>query len=340
MQLIKRYGEPLQTDIMSPEIARLGHIALVTPDLESSLWFYKDMIGLFEVERTDDTVFLRAAADREHHTLSLTEGEEALVDHVGLRTQEPEHVEEFAEILEEDGREVQWVEAGEETGQGEAIRFETPGEHIFEIYYDVEKPVPEGDERSGLKPRLHKFKGGTYPQRLDHINLWCDNVEEMLDWLMDVLNFELTEYVLNEDDEIYGAWTSSNAVNHDIAIQQDNEGKQGQHHHVAYYLPNSNDILDAADLLRDHEVPMDFDGPGKHGVSMAEYLYTRDPASDHRVELYTGGYIVLDPDWEPIEWGPEEGDTVLSWFGPAANVVEEYGGASMNRTVSYRSLDQ
>jgi catechol 2,3-dioxygenase len=29
-----------------PEIAKLGHVALVTPDLEKYLWFFRDFIGL------------------------------------------------------------------------------------------------------------------------------------------------------------------------------------------------------------------------------------------------------------------------------------------------------
>lgn len=28
-----------------PEISKLGHVALVTPDLEKSLWFFRDVIG-------------------------------------------------------------------------------------------------------------------------------------------------------------------------------------------------------------------------------------------------------------------------------------------------------
>ena len=39
-----------------PEIAKLGHVALVTPDLEKSLWFFKELIGLEETETVDGTV--------------------------------------------------------------------------------------------------------------------------------------------------------------------------------------------------------------------------------------------------------------------------------------------
>ena len=54
-----------------PEIAKLGHVALVTPDLEKSLWFFKELIGLEETETVDGTVYLRAWGDFEHHTLSI-----------------------------------------------------------------------------------------------------------------------------------------------------------------------------------------------------------------------------------------------------------------------------
>src|SRR6478672_11988295 len=109
-----------------PEIAKLGHVALVTPDLEKSLWFFKELIGLEETETVNGTVYLRAWGDFEHHTLSLAAGEKSYVDHIAWRTKRREDVEGFAQLLEEAGTEVTWVEAGEEAGQGRAIRFRLP----------------------------------------------------------------------------------------------------------------------------------------------------------------------------------------------------------------------
>jgi catechol 2,3-dioxygenase-like lactoylglutathione lyase family enzyme len=42
------------------EIAKLGHVALVTPDVEGSLQFWRDVVGLDEVDRDGETGFLRA----------------------------------------------------------------------------------------------------------------------------------------------------------------------------------------------------------------------------------------------------------------------------------------
>ena len=59
---------------MKPEIAKLGHVALVTSDLEKSLFFFKEIIGLEETEEVNGVHYLRAYSDFQHHTLSLEAG--------------------------------------------------------------------------------------------------------------------------------------------------------------------------------------------------------------------------------------------------------------------------
>src|SRR5438477_13086817 len=105
-----------------PEIAKLGHVALVTEDLEKSLWFYKEVIGLEETEVINGVHYLRAWGDFEHHTLSVTSGDKNHLDHIAWRTKRPEDVEGFANLLKEAGTEVTWIEAGVEAGQGSTIR--------------------------------------------------------------------------------------------------------------------------------------------------------------------------------------------------------------------------
>ena len=73
--------------------------------------------------RENGTYYLRAWGDFEHHTLSLTPGDRGRIDHIAWRTKRPEDVEGFSELLEKAGTEVKWIEAGEEAGQGRAIRF-------------------------------------------------------------------------------------------------------------------------------------------------------------------------------------------------------------------------
>ncbi|HEY3019866.1 MAG TPA: VOC family protein, partial [Solirubrobacteraceae bacterium] len=64
-------------------IAHVGHAELLVPDLAASTAFFTDVLGLQVSERAPGRVYLRAWQDWDHHTLLLTEAEEAGLDHLG-----------------------------------------------------------------------------------------------------------------------------------------------------------------------------------------------------------------------------------------------------------------
>lgn len=300
---------------MRPEIAKLGHVAITTPDLDESLWFFRDVIGLHEVERVNKTVFLRGQRDWEHHTLSITTGSRAELDHVGWRTRSPEAVDEFANRLSTADIDVTRLEPGEETGQGDAIRFRMPAGHRFELYHDVEKPAAPEERRSRLKNRVYSLAASTasIPRRIDHVNLHGPNVPAVHDWLCEVLGFRMNEFTLDEAGAVRGGWLSTNSLVHTLAYGLEESGDPTLHH-FSYYLDSLGDLMNAADVVREHGIDVE-GGPGKHGITQANFLYVRDPASGHRIELFNGGYQIFDPDWEPLEWDAEEAAEGLTWFG-------------------------
>jgi len=187
-----------------PEIAKLGHIALITPNLEKSLWFFKEVLGLEETEAVDGTHYLGAWGDFEHHSMSLKAGEKAAVDHIGWRTKRPEDVEGFATLLEAAGTEVNWVETGVEAGQGKAIRFKLPSKHSFEIYYEMEKIKVAEDRKSVLKNQSYRsWRTGVSPRRIDHVNLATSmDPGGIHKWLSDNLGFKMREYIKIENGPV------------------------------------------------------------------------------------------------------------------------------------------
>jgi catechol 2,3-dioxygenase len=293
--------------LYAPEIAKLGHVALVSANLEKSLWFFRDTIGLEETEVVDGVHYLRAWGDFEHHTLSITAGETSYIDHIGWRTKRREDVATFAKLLEDAGTEVRWIEAGEEVAQGEAIRFELPSGHRFELYYDMEKTPADESRKSVLKNQTYKsWAKGVSPRRIDHVNLQtsCDNAE-IVKYLQEALGFKLREYFVNPDDVQVASWLSVTNLVHDVAIMSTSRSKEpNEMHHIAYWLDNAQDLLRAADILCEAEVQ--FVGPGKHGISQAMYIYVKDPGSGLRLEIFTNGYLIFEPDWEPVKWTYEE----------------------------------
>lgn len=302
---------------MAPSIAKLGHTALITPDLEKSLWFWRDVIGLEEVSQDGETFYLRGWGEFEHHSLSLREGAETGVDHIGWRAGASEDVAAFADAFSSAGVEFEFVEGGTELGQGDAIRFVVPegGGHPFEIYFDVEKPLLPQERRSRLKNQTGKpFAKGVSPRCIDHVNLWTANPEPVVKWAAQHMGFKTREFVQITDGPFMGAWMSVTSLVHDVAFMADPGQGVGRLHHIAYYLDNWQDVLRGIDILAEEGITLDL-GPGRHGISQAFFSYLKDPGSGHRLELFSGGYHIYDPDWEPIEWNEGDLKEGLIWWG-------------------------
>lgn len=322
-----------------PQISHAGSIHLGTKDIEKSLWFFRDILGMEEVEREGNVAYLRAYQELSHHSLVLTEQEENVVNAYSFRTKRREDVELFYNELQRLEVEAIEVPAGTEKGRGTAVRFLLPGgDHPFELYYDMEKPLAPEEMRSRIPSNSSKRRG-LGVRRLDHFNVQTEpaTINHAEKWVRENLGFKRREFAMLPDhpDTIMASWMSVTPQVHDLAIVSNREDKRGRLHHLAYNLENFSDALTAADILRDLDVSYGV-GPGKHAIGQAMYLYIHDPGSDHRVELYAGGYLIFDPDWEAIEWTPEDFPEGLTWYGdpiditPGSRGRDTTGGAGLH----------
>ena len=131
-----------------PQLAQCGAVALGTPQLEVSLSFFRDTLGMEEVERVGDTVYLRGYQELKHHSLVLFQSDTATVDSYSFRVSRPEDVELFYNQLLAEEVEVVELPSGHQAGRGTAIRFVVPhAGHTFELYYDID--APEAPEEIG-----------------------------------------------------------------------------------------------------------------------------------------------------------------------------------------------
>ncbi|CAN5323939.1 VOC family protein [soil metagenome] len=299
-----------------PSIAQLGHVTISTPDIEKSLWFFRDILGMEEVARDGKRAYLRAYQEHEHHSLILEDSNVAELQHVAFRTNRPEDVEGYARQFKDAGVDFIEVPKGTKTGQGDAIRFFMPhGGHPIEIFYDIDKPkAPEAIQSKLLSNS--STRRGLGVRRIDHVNLHTSGPElaKAEAWVIDNLGFKRREAMQVPDGPLFASWTSVTPQVHDMALVSNVQGKVGAFHHVAFNVESYSDALTAADQLRDLGIQIDL-GPGKHGVGQAMFLYVRDPGSGHRVEIYAGGYFIFAPDWEPKVWTPESFGEALVWYG-------------------------
>lgn len=291
-------------------VCTLGHVELLVPNLEETVAHYHDVVGL-EVEcREDDTVYLRGWGDFTKYSLALTPADEPGVGHIAFRVEAPEELETYAERVEASGYEVTWHDAGEEPGQGASIRFTGPADQRFELFYEMAGPDVPKEQRSRLKNQPQRFVDrGIGARRIDHVNCYVPNVVECTEWFVDVLDFKLREELIIEGDPV-GKWLSVSPLVHEIAFVEEPEPRLN---HVAYYLKSRADLFRAADILSEEGIPIK-GGPGHHGISQANYLYYDDPAG-HEVEIFAGGYLIFEPDWEPITWTEEDMPEALYWWG-------------------------
>lgn len=321
-----------------PQIAHAGGINLGTPDLERSLGFYRDLLGMEVVAQSDGVAYLRGYQELVHHSLVLTQQEESRVNTYSFRVKRPEDVELFQQQLTE--LEVETIElaAGHETGRGTAIRFLLPGgEHPIELYYDIDKPLAPEELRSKL-PTNSSRRRGWGVRRLDHLNVQTSpsTVNQAEKWLRDALGFKRREFAMipQAPETLMASWLSVTHQSHDIAIGVNPEEATGRFHHVAFNIENYSDILRIADEIGDIDIAFGH-GPGKHGIGQAMYLYIHDPGSGHRIELYSGGYTIMDPDFPEIEWKAEELSYGQTWYG---NLLDVGPGAKFLETTPSAGL--
>ncbi len=270
-----------------PNVVRAGHVVLYVTDLDASRAFYEDLLGLQAVHATADAAYLRGYEEREW-SLKLQQNSWPGLKHLAFKVWEEEDLERIAAMATELG--LPWREE-EEFERPRMVRLQDPLGFPVAFYRRAAR-------HPWLLQAYHQHRG-LAPQRLDHFNLFCPDVPRALEYYTRHLGFRLTEYTVDREERVWAAWLQRKGNVHDVALTT---GAGPRLHHFAYWVPDPLAVLRAADILAGAGKLEALErGPGRHGISNAMFLYLRDP-DGHRVELYTGDYLAVDPEFEPIRW--------------------------------------
>ena len=283
-------------------LSQIAHVSLLTPKLRESCVFFRDTLGMQEIHRDGDSVYLRAWGDLFHHSLKLTEASHAGLDHAGWRAEGPEELEAIVNRLEAAGVGDGWVD--DEVGHGRAYRYRGPGGHLHEVFWEVTWHEPtDGTPMAPNRPTRFEPRGA-YVRRLDHVTLNTSDPRRDRDWYCDTLGYRYREGTVLDNGLQVAAFVATTPLSHDLGLVLDPTDIRGRLSHIAFWLDNREDVLRAADVYRDAGVDIEF-GPGKHGIGENFFLYALEPGGN-RVELYSGGYLIYAPDWGPFEWSPSQ----------------------------------
>jgi catechol 2,3-dioxygenase len=301
-------------------IAHLAHAELRVTDLEASRDFFTRVLGLHVSLEDDNHVYLRAWQDWDHHSLVLTRAESSGLEHVAWRVDGPDAVGEFEGKLKGLGVETSWVEGGTgvNQGHGDALRFFSPAGVPTELFWEVEKHVEKDPAlQSKLPSHPTRYTGnGVHPRRFDHVNFLTNEPQAEQEFWSEAMGVRHNYFItgdLGNGEQRLASWMAKTNLSHEIAFMRNKEQTGSLLHHVAYYVDTADQMTRAATILADAGVKIEW-GPGQHGTSGAIFLYCWEP-SGNRIEVWSGGFLLFAPDWEPIRWDPETSPLGLEMWG-------------------------
>jgi catechol 2,3-dioxygenase len=293
------------------DVAHLGHVELLTPNLDGSVWFFTEILGLTETRRVGDSVYLRTFDDYEQTSLIVTGHETSGLRRMALRASSEEALARRVKAVEESGRPGRWVDGV--AGTGPTYLTADPDGHEIGLYYETEWYVAPEDLKPGLKNQPQaKPNRGIGVRRLDHVNYLAKDVLANTDFLENVLGARPTEQIQLDTGRISGRWTTFTNKSYDVVYSEDWTGSSGRLHHIAFAPDSRDDILRCADLALDHGVHIET-GPHKHAIQQTFFLYTYEPGGN-RIELCNPlTRLVLAPDWPLITWTEAERAKGQAW---------------------------
>lgn len=293
------------------DIAHLGHVELLTPDLDASLRFFTDYLGLTVNGKNGDSYYLRTWDDYEHHSLVLTAHETAGMRRTALRASSEEALQRRVKELESAGHEGRWTE--DEPGIGPMYVTTDPDGHEIALYWESEWYQAPDELKPGLKNQPQAKPGhGVGVRRLDHVNYLAADVAANADFHQQVLGARPTEQIQLDDGRIAAKWLTFTNKSYDVVYTEDWTGSRGRLHHIAFATDTREDILRAADLAIDTGVFIET-GPHKHAIQQTFFLYVYEPGGN-RIELCNPlTRLVLAPDWPLITWTKEERAKGQAW---------------------------
>jgi len=292
-------------------ILRLSHVDITVTDLELAAAYYTQVMGLDIAERTEDRIFFSCWDERDHHCLAVRHDTRVGLDRFSFKVEHADDLAHFESRVEAAGHPVERIADGEEIGQGESIRFELPSGQQMELVADVHKtggrlplvnPPPMVDGLIGIAP-----------PRIDHLLLHAEEVPVIARFFTDILDFRLTEQLLDGQGHQIIAFLERSAKPHDIAFVQ---GPNGALHHFSFWLDDWDHVRRAADILAYNGVTIDV-GPTRHGLTRGNTIYFFDPMGT-RNEVFTGGYRP-DPDFPTITWTKEEEGRAVFYYEGVLN---------------------
>ncbi len=131
-------------------VAKLGHVALYTPDPERAAKFFGDLLGFRVSDRIEENfVFLRCGP--EHHAMNFARGAEARIHHLAFELRDASHMHQACDLLGRNKFQILWGPVRHGPGHNVAVYHHNPDRCLIELYYSMDLMLDE--ELGYFEPR-------------------------------------------------------------------------------------------------------------------------------------------------------------------------------------------
>ncbi len=275
--------------IQKVKVKKLAHVGLWATDVPAQARFYRHVLGLDlrlpsdaeqDIELEEANVFL--ALGEEHHSLGLfndtrpTTGNgrrptvRTPLHHLSFELDTDAELAALAARLKMAGIDLTLGSRDGDPDLGDTLWFNDPDGNRIEISVTPDDYLLS----TSYTTRVHRTL--LRPCALQHIALYTQRLEEMVEFYTEALGFDISDWLLRES-----AWLRCNNNHHTIMFTQ---GKQGVDH-VGYTIGDGLELLRWADQLSNLQVQVLW-GPGRHGAGNDLFLRFADAEGVH-IELST-----------------------------------------------------
>jgi catechol 2,3-dioxygenase len=283
-------------------VKKFEHATLQVTDLEAATEFYTDVLGLVELERTDEAVYLGCGFD-ENYDVGLVEGGTG-VEHFALRMADAAELATYESRLEAAGVDVERTD-GDEPNQTEGVRFTLPSGVDMELVTVADSAYHHPTETVGDRDRIA-------PRDVDHINLMSWDVDSDREFLVDHLDFEVSDKIVGETGFSIQAWLRFGDFHHDVGLSTADNVAYSLHH-LSFEMEGIDHIKAFCDRLTEHGRQLEL-GPSRHNAGANNFAYLWTPGGN-RIELTAEMATVDDGAETGVREINREDNTVSSWGG-------------------------
>ena len=286
-----------------------GYVALHVTDLDRSVHFYRDVVGLALEERSAHTAYLTCSDD--HHNVVLCQATVPGIKRMAFELESESDLAAAERHLRSMGWDVQVLDdaAASELKQGRTLRFKLPHSHLcFEFYAAMARAA------TPYAPTVAKI------QRLGHVVVGVADRDAVLKVLTEQLNFRVSDYF---GDQVAFLRCFPNPYHHSFGVTR---AAEDRFHHLNFMVSDIDDVGRATNRLRKHGAEIVY-GPGRHDISTSIFLYFLDP--DGLTAEYSFG----------MEEFPPEGARDPRQLPPRLEILDAWGGAPAERFAQVGTIE-